>query len=98
MRYLVLLLPAVLALAPVRKPAPKVDPAPLQARALAGATLAFDRFVFSGHDYPAERLQYAPILKDVLGTGTTYSISFFAVNHRPAAGGADLTGPYAAIV
>ncbi len=99
MRYLLLLLAAfVLAFAPAPKPAAKEDPARVKARALAEATLTFERYVFSAKDYPAERLQHAPVLKDVLGPGTTYSISFYGADHSAAADGAEKPGPYAASI
>jgi hypothetical protein len=99
MRYVVLLLAAVLlAFAPARQPTPKPDLARVTARALSESTLGFDRYVFSGADYPSERLQHLPVLKDILGPGTTYSVSFVDADHSAAANGPDKPGPYAASI
>jgi CubicO group peptidase (beta-lactamase class C family) len=99
MRYFVLLLAPVLAVAaPIREPAAKPDLARVKALALSEATVAFDRYVFCGDEYPRERLQHLPVLKDVLGLGTTYSVSYFAADRSAAATGPENPGPYAASI
>jgi CubicO group peptidase (beta-lactamase class C family) len=95
MRRLVLLA-ALLAVAADKKPQPE-DPGRVKARALASATLAFDRYVFSGKTFPAEHLRCPAEAKDDLGAGAVYSVGWFTGTLQRA-DSPTRPGPYAARV
>lgn len=73
---------------------PPVDPADAKARALADATLAFSRPVFTGSHFPAARLQHAPLLKDILTDETPIVTHFYDAKLEPVAK-PTRPGPYA---